>query len=355
VRKLKLVISDLHMHTGARLPDGRRNPFEDFLEDELLIEFLAHFSSGDFAADDVELIVNGDFFNLLEIPVDGRATEAITEQVAVAQMRQIVAGHPEVFAALRDFVRRDRKQLTLIVGNHDAALLFPGVQKTLRDSVGRHVRIETSWSADGILIAHGHQYEFIFNFDMRDYTRRGPDGVELLKLPYGSLFVIQYLRALKQRRPIIDKVRPFGKYLRWAFWNDHFFFWRIVLGVVRFWALNRFSRDPYRRREFRLSPLRFADAMSHRSLERSAQTILRRTHYRLVTLGHSHKIDYRHLSPDREYFNTGSWTEIMSLDIASLGRVYIRPYLRIDYVDGAPHATLHNWIGSHRTTHPLIA
>jgi hypothetical protein len=188
---------------------------------------------------------------------------------------------------------------------------------------------------------------------MRGFTRPGPDGRELLKLPYGSLFVIQYLRDMKARRPVIDKVKPFGMYLRWAFWNDHLFFWRVVLGIVRFWAVNRFSSDPYRRREFRLSPLRFAEALTHQSLPRHAEEITRRTSNRIVVFGHSHKLDHRAYARG-EYYNTGAWTEIISLDLAQLGRSYMRPFLRLDYVDGAPHATVHNWIGSRRLSHRLV-
>lgn len=354
MRKTKLVISDLHVHTGPRLPDGRRNVFEEFSEDDLLIEFLEHFSSGEHAADDLELIINGDFFNLLEIIGDNRATETITAEVAVAHLERIFAGHPDLFDALHDFARREHKSLTFIVGNHDAALLFPEVQRALHQRLGRQVEIKNYYSYGGVFIIHGHQYEFIHSFDMRDFTHRDPDGVECLKLPYGSLFVIQFLRRMKSRRPYIDKVKPFEKYLRWAFWNDHLFFWRVIFGIIGFWSVNRFSRDPYRRREFALSPMRFLNAMTHKSLPRTAEDILRQTNYKLVVMGHSHKIDYHLFGNFREYFNTGTWTEIISVDVAQLGRSYLRPYVKIDFENDAPRASLHNWIGSHRLTHELI-
>ena len=78
-------------------------------------------------------------------------------------LRLIMAGHDELFAALHDFAARDRKQLTFIVGNHDAAMLFPKVQDLLRERIGHSLQIKTEYSIDGVLIMHGHQYEFIHN------------------------------------------------------------------------------------------------------------------------------------------------------------------------------------------------
>jgi predicted phosphodiesterase len=82
---------------------------------------------------------------------------------------------------------------------------------------------------------------------------------------------------------------------------------------------------------------------------------LRQTRYHVVIFGHSHKFDYRRFGDHGEYFNTGTWTEVISLDVGKLGRSYLRPYVRIDYDDGKPRASLHNWIGSHRLTHRLIS
>ncbi|MDP8221976.1 MAG: metallophosphoesterase [Candidatus Lernaella stagnicola] len=355
MRKLKLVISDLHVHTGARLPDGRRNVFEGFLEDALLVEFLEHFSTGEYADDDVEVIANGDFFNLLEIELGtGEPTEAITEEVAVQHLRAVMKGHAQLMDALRDFCERPGKKLTFIIGNHDAALLFGAVRAELHKRISPRLECRVDYSFDGVYLTHGHQYEFIHHFDMKSFTRRGPDGTVRLKLPYGALFVIQFLGAMKHRRSYIDKVIPFSQYLRWAFVNDHVFWWEMLIGIVRFWARNRFSHDAYRRREFSLAPRRFANAVNHKPLVANARAILRRTNYRIVILGHSHKLEYMMCGKDGEYFNSGSWLEQISLDVATLGRSRVRPYVRIDYIDGEPRASHHNWVGRHVLSHPLI-
>lgn len=355
MKKIKLIISDLHVHTGGRAADGRRNVFEEFVEDDLLVEFLEYHSSGEYATANIELVINGDFFNLLEIVDEfGDVTEAITEQVAVGHMEHIIAGHPQMFDALAAFAQARERQITFIVGNHDAALLFGAVQVLIRKRLRAPVIFRNETSFDGVFVTHGHQYEFIHHFDMVNFTRRGMDGVERLRLPYGALFVIQFLGRLKQRRPFIDKVKPFGRYHRWAFINDHLFWWQMLIGIVKFWLVNRFSRDRFRRREFALAPSRFLNAISHKPLLRTAMRILRHTNYRIVIFGHSHKIEYVRCGDTGEYFNTGSWNEQISLDVATLGRSRVRPYVRIDYIDGVPQVSQHNWIGSHRLTHVLV-
>src|SRR4051794_761153 len=65
--KIKLVVSDFHLSRGKWLPNGRRNPLEDFHQDVKFKEFLEHYSTDAHADFDVELIINGDFFDPLTV------------------------------------------------------------------------------------------------------------------------------------------------------------------------------------------------------------------------------------------------------------------------------------------------
>src|SRR4051794_15060514 len=67
IPKIKLVISDFHLSRGKWLKNGRRNPLEDFHQDDRFQEFLDYYSTGIYAATEVELIVNGDFFDPLAV------------------------------------------------------------------------------------------------------------------------------------------------------------------------------------------------------------------------------------------------------------------------------------------------
>ena len=66
-RKLKLVLSDLHLGKGMRLPNGAINFLEGFYYDDQFVEFIHYYSSGVYRHHDIELIINGDFFDFLQV------------------------------------------------------------------------------------------------------------------------------------------------------------------------------------------------------------------------------------------------------------------------------------------------
>src|SRR5512133_2415256 len=100
--KLKLVVSDFHLGKGPYREDGSVNVFEDFRQDGKFAEFLAYHCE-EWKGAEIELIVNGDFFNLLSLDLDGRMEEAITETMAVEKTEAILRGHPTAFNALTRF------------------------------------------------------------------------------------------------------------------------------------------------------------------------------------------------------------------------------------------------------------
>ena len=55
-KKIKLVISDLHLGKGRTLADGGTNPLEEFYYGDRLVEFFHYYSSGQFQDFEVELI-----------------------------------------------------------------------------------------------------------------------------------------------------------------------------------------------------------------------------------------------------------------------------------------------------------
>ncbi len=120
--KLKLVVSDFHLSAGKWLEDGRRNPLEDFHQDQRFREMLEHHSTDKYASADVELIINGDFFDPLAvmdlmgdlmgegITIDNVDFPAeVEEGAAVKKFQTILNGHPKSFDGLRDFLKRGKK------------------------------------------------------------------------------------------------------------------------------------------------------------------------------------------------------------------------------------------------------
>ena len=81
-KKLKLVVSDFHLGTGARLPSGRFNAMEDFVHDSRFSEFLEYYTTPEYKKWDIELIFNGDMLNLIQVDYRGHYTSVITESIS---------------------------------------------------------------------------------------------------------------------------------------------------------------------------------------------------------------------------------------------------------------------------------
>src|SRR5690606_21478290 len=114
---------------------GSVNILEDFFHDREFIEFLEYFSSGIYENTEVELILNGDFFNLLMIDFEEVEPEIVTELIALRRMKKIIDGHRASMNALRYFQSLELKSVTFVMGNHDPGILFPSVQELIRATV----------------------------------------------------------------------------------------------------------------------------------------------------------------------------------------------------------------------------
>jgi UDP-2,3-diacylglucosamine pyrophosphatase LpxH len=310
---------------------------------------LAHYSTGENLSADVELIANGDFFDLLAPEATEPITEKITEKLCLSRLERIFDGHRELFEGLAAFNARDDRGIAFVVGNHDQALLWESLQRAVRTRIGGRVRFyPDSYGFDDVYVAHGHQFEFIHHYNPRDFAYEGPDGVEYLRLTWGSYFVLWVLSSGRRQRPYMDRVKPFRHYLRWALFNDFFFFWRMIARLVVFWGKNRFHPDPQRRREFAFAPTRVAAAMSHRPLPKLAESILVNTRFSVVVFGHSHHADYLNFGNVGEYFNTGTWTEVIHLDLPMLGPRRSLTYVLIETDESGRRARLMEWRGRQR-------
>lgn len=363
--KIRLVISDLHLSRGAWLSNGRRNPLEDFHEDARLVEFLDHYSTEAFEDADVELIINGDFFDPLSvIPIpEGRRRLnleyplEVEESAAIDKFASIVAGHPRCFDALRRFMARG-KSVVIRWGNHDAALLWPKVQEYVRGVLAprgdeKLVFMQEPYVFDRICIDHGHRYEMLNHFDETNMfiERKTPGGIKRIQnLPFGSFFVLGFLNRVKLERPYINLVQPFGTYLRLALIFDPFFAVSRGLRVAWFFIKMRFITHPMRFARLRKTLGIMGEVFRRPSLEAEAEDELtgpgsESLSYDTLILGHNHQAAMRVFANGRQYINTGTWTPITSLDMSTLGHRVMRTYALIEYVDGKAQASLKIWNG----------
>jgi UDP-2,3-diacylglucosamine pyrophosphatase LpxH len=355
VRKLKLVISDFHIGKGRWLPDGTLNPLEQFIYDEKLVQFLEWYSSERFKQVEVELILNGDFLNTIQVAYDEKFPEAITESGSLAKVKAIAEGHPEIFQALKKFAATENHSITYLYGNHEPALLWPKVRQYLDGLLGAQIRYPGfSYSFDGIYIEHGQQYHTINKFDVnRLFLTKGvPEPI--LNIPWGTYFVIKFLNQLKLRRPYIDRIHPFGRYLLLGMFFDPVFAHPAVIKLFVFMIRRHFAWLPGQANPLLMSFRMLKDISIYPKLAEQAWEIMKTTNCHTVIFGHDHKAAYRKLG-ENLYVNTGTWNDSVHLDIPNLGRQRRMTYAQIEYDDdNRPQTRLKIWKGTRLVEEDVI-
>ncbi len=360
MKLIRLVLSDLHLVDGSR--PGKVNPFEDFFHDDRFAELLAHYRPADDEEREVELILNGDIFDLLKVKIAGEWPTEVTEEVAVEKLRACLDGHPIFVRALADFMAHPGCEITFIPGNHDLEFFFPEVQALFRRYVapgdaGDRVRFitgsDTYYLPEGIQVRHGHQFERIHKVDPNDMFETRGDR-KLLKLPWGSLWILEVMNPLKATRSHIDRVQPLNRFL-WAsvfldpgfvlrfFWHSTYYFLRYRVFRLRAWW-DRIKAVPKLVKEDLLALTGGYDDHAIRALNkmRGAHTLI---------VGHSHGPRFLQLPSGKTLVNTGTWVKMVNLDLKHLGQDSGLTYALIDFDDeGEPRTRLMRWFGDRQAT-----
>lgn len=350
-KKLKLVVSDLHVGLGRTLENGQMNPLEEFYFDEKFAEFLHYYTTGKYAEHEVELILNGDIFNFLQVDYKGHYLTVLTEPICLDVLQRILAGHPVFVKALRDFAAKPGNILTYVVGNHDQAMLWPSTRVLLNEACGTTIRYKNIvYFFDGVHIEHGHMHEAANRLDPRKFFLKKNLPEPILNLPFGSHFFVEFVLKVKQKHPHVDKIRPFDRMMRWALFNETGFTISNLFNLALYFLKSIFSNDPRRMFPFSRIVKVLLESAVFPDLSESARRVLQDERVHTVCFGHSHVYQYRQFAADREYFNTGTWTDLTSLDIASLGKITKLIYVAFEYPEesGRPRGRLKEWHGYHR-------
>lgn len=351
VKKVKVVISDLHLGKGRILENGGLNSLEEFYFSEKLVEFIHYYSSGIYRDYEVELIINGDFLNFLQVDYKGHFLTVITESVALEVMKSIVKGHEKVFKAMADFAAKPGHSITYIVGNHDQAMLWPACRAYLNTIVGNPLRYKNIvYFFDGVHIEHGHMHEAANRMDPKKFFLKRDLPEPILNLPFGSHFFVELVLKVKHKYPHVDKIRPFSKMLKWAMFNETKMLVMSFFSLLAYFGKTLTIKDPRRHFSFRRILQVILESAIFPDLSESARRVLGDERVHTVIFGHTHVYQYRQWSSDKEYFNTGTWTELTSLDIVSLGKITKLTYVLIEYPEdgGRPRGRLKEWRGYHR-------
>lgn len=364
-KKFKLVISDCHLSGGLQV-QGQRNPHEDFYFDDEMVEFFEYFSTGPVYGEgsEVEVIINGDFFDPLNISYQGEFEEVITEEFAVYKIEKCFAGHEKVMNAFREFVKKPGKRITYNIGNHDADFFFPKVREHFvkavdpqgqypSECVGVNFQRPGIEVEGGIYVEHGNQFEAVhlMNYESPLLTE-GLDA-PVLNLPWGSFYVLKIINRLKGERDYVDKVRPVKAMVFWGLFTDPWFTLRFVAASIFYFFKTRFIYNPVRRSRLRVTAQILKDEAKTflQDLQDAAKFVLdERPDIHTVIFGHTHLPMHKVFSDGRGYINTGTWTKMISLDLRGLGsgNAYKLTFAHIEVNPEKSVATLEQWQGAHR-------
>lgn len=351
-RKIKLIISDLHLGKGRSLADGGINSLEEFYFGEKLTEFIHYYSTGVYRDYEIEIVINGDFLNFLQVDYHGHYLTVITESIALEVLKSIINGHQNVFKALAEFATKPNHSITYIVGNHDQAMIWPACRDYLNSVVGAPIKYKNIvYFFDGVHVEHGHMHEAANRVDPKKFFLKKDLAEPILNLPFGSHFFVELVLKIKQKYPHVDKIRPFAKMVRWAIVNETLLMLSSSLSLIAYFMKSLFVKDPRRSWPFRRIFRIILESAIFPDLSESARRILADERVHTVIFGHTHVYQYRQWSSDKEYFNTGTWTEITSLDIVSLGKITKLTYVLLEYPEdptGRPRGRLKEWKGYHK-------
>ncbi len=357
-KKIKLVLSDLHLGLGRLLEDGRSNHLEEFYFDEKFREFVEYYTKGKYADYEIEIILNGDIFNFIQVDYRGHFLSVITEDISLEKFQNIAKGHKIFFDTLKRFAADPKNVISYVVGNHDQGMLWPKVRNCFDELLETKVIYKNIvYYFDGVHIEHGHMHEAANRIDPRKFYIKKNLPEPILNLPFGSYFFLDFVLKIKQKHPHVDKVRPFNKMLKWALINETFFTISGFFKLIWYFVSSFLRTDGTRNWSFQNLVQIILESAIFPDLGDSAKKILNDNRVHTVIFGHTHVYQYRQFSNGKEYFNTGTWTDLTSLDITSLGKITKLTYVLLEYPEdgeGQPRGRLKEWKGYHRIEEDVV-
>lgn len=308
VDRLVLVLSDIEMGAGGRV--------DDFPHSAFLGEMLLRFNEEPYAHIPIDIVFNGDTFDLLKtaLDTDDPYPRHITVDVALQKFARIEAAHPRFFRAIQELVNHQvaERHVFFIVGNHDPELLFPAIQKRIHTLCGdKHDHIHfPGWSLDigKVHIEHGSQHDTMFVMDPK-HPFAHFNHHEVLNLPWGAVALLDtviplqpllwFHDRLKPKDQVFDLIPELKELLVSAFWR----YW-----THDYWRGYFDRSDPTKRLSWTMLKevlLRFTSHNPDVSIDIALYKQLEHNDkHRVWVIGHQHQAGWRSFG-DRKLLQTG--------------------------------------------------
>jgi UDP-2,3-diacylglucosamine pyrophosphatase LpxH len=213
-----VVISDLHMGPGLD-ESGQWHAYEDFRWRDEFMSFLDALGAREGS---VDLVINGDLFELLQSkdvvcahpqPRLGCAMGEILQRLLI-----VTKSHAMELSALGKFAAARDNRIHIVPGDHDAAMLIPDVwQRVLKAIAAPAGRVSLAasgrWvSPDGrVHVEHGHQLPLSADrFPNWPAVTQSIAGRIYLERPWGEQVILPFYDRTELKYPIVDNVAEEG-------------------------------------------------------------------------------------------------------------------------------------------------
>jgi UDP-2,3-diacylglucosamine pyrophosphatase LpxH len=213
-----VVMGDLHMGPG-RDAGGRWHPYEDFRWRDEFFAFIGNLNlESGLQGVDIDLVINGDLFELLQSSTAPCAAAGCTPAEALQRLDTVIKAHAEELEAIGAIATYRDNRVHIIPGDHDAALLLPEVWRRAAAAFGApagRVTLATSgvWtSPDGrVHVEHGHQLPISADrFSKWPSPLTTVNGRLHIERPWGEYVLLPFYDRVETRYPIVDNIAEEG-------------------------------------------------------------------------------------------------------------------------------------------------
>lgn len=340
VKKTILVISDLHIGAGV-VVDKRKNFLESFYYDKELVDFLEYYSTGEYAGRQVELIFNGDIFDLLAVPfVRYFDDEFWSEEASLEKLKLILSAHPEVVQAMISFLSTKNKKIVYILGNHDSELVFKSLRdyflnlfpEKCRECFEILIEHEEYSPIKGVVLKHGHDFELAFHHYPKEAIVEDNDGRKYFIPPWGSYYITRVLNKFKAERRHVDSVRPVRKFIINGLIYDTLFTIRFMISTLFYLLMVRFIYYVKQTKSLKKIIEHMKKELSlFKDYETLTENFLNgRDDIDVLILGHTHIPIHRSFPDGSVFINAGTWTRMHNLDFEKQSENFLLTYVQID-------------------------
>ena len=182
-------VSDLHM--------GIKNNL-DFFQREKFSRFLDYLTE---QKEPVDLIFNGDTFDFLSV----LPWKVSDEKLAYRKVDEIITANSSIFDKLKDFMKFDKNQITMLIENHDVELALRSVQTRICDAIDDGIEFAgNDYDVDGIHFEHGNTFDSWNRVDYYTLMHNFPQ----FRYPVGTKLVYDSLNQLIEEYPFVGILEP---------------------------------------------------------------------------------------------------------------------------------------------------